>query len=295
MHYVLTGGAGHITLPLAKALLANNHAVTIIGRSAAKLQPLVDIGATAAVGSVEDQAFLINTFAGADAVYLMIPPKWEVEHWLEYQKMVADNYLKAIQANQISRAVMLSSIGAHLRHGAGPIDGLGYLETILDADSSIYAIYLRPSYFYYNLLGMVPLLKNMGILGSNFGGGNEPLVLVDTNDIAEAAAVAIQDNTYEGKTVRYISSSAHSTLEIAEVLSKAAGKPAPWVVFTDEQAMQGMLQNGLPPTIAEGYLQLGKSLREGILQEDYWKHTPVQGKVTLEDFAKIFAHVYQTS
>ena len=37
MKYVITGGAGNISKPLAETLLAAGHAVTIIGRSAEHL------------------------------------------------------------------------------------------------------------------------------------------------------------------------------------------------------------------------------------------------------------------
>ncbi|WP_315820426.1 NAD(P)H-binding protein [Paraflavitalea speifideaquila] len=74
MNYVLTGGAGHITKPLAETLLAAGHQVTIIGRNAANLQELVNKGAKAAIGTVTDIPFLTAAFAGADAVYIMNPP-----------------------------------------------------------------------------------------------------------------------------------------------------------------------------------------------------------------------------
>jgi hypothetical protein len=56
-----------------------------------------------------------------------------------------------------------------------------------------------------------------------------------------------------------------------------------------------MLQNNLPQTIAEGYVELGSSLRSGKMQEDYWKNKPsTLGKVKLEDFTKEFLAVYNS-
>ncbi len=81
MHYVITGGAGNISKPLALQLLASNHQVTVIGRSEVNLKEMVDTGATAALGSVEDISFLTKTFSGADAVYTMVPPKWDATDW----------------------------------------------------------------------------------------------------------------------------------------------------------------------------------------------------------------------
>lgn len=293
MNYVITGSLGHISKPLVQQLVQAKHQVTVITSRAENATAIETLGATAAVGSIEDATFITNTFAGADAVYLMIPPKWSVDNWYAYQQQVADNYVAAIKQNNIQHVVLLSSIGAHLRKGAGPIDGLGYLEEQLNTLTNTHSLFLRPSYFFYNLFTQIDLVKNAGIFGSNFS-GNEKLVLVDTNDIAAAAAKALLELNFKGQTVQYISTAETTGNEIAAVLGKAIGKEGtPWVAFTDEQSLQGMLGAGLPQTIAEGYTQLGNSLNAGLLQADYWKNN-VQptGNVTLDQFAQQFAAAY---
>jgi hypothetical protein len=47
--------------------------------------------------------------------------------------------------------------------------------------------HLRPGYFFSNFLGNVGMVKNMNIIGGNFGGANFKMVLADTNDVAEVA------------------------------------------------------------------------------------------------------------
>ena len=81
MNYVITGGAGDISAPLVKNLLAAGKQVTVIGRNAENLKELIQAGATAAIGSVEDADFVANAFKNADAVYTMIPPKFETDNW----------------------------------------------------------------------------------------------------------------------------------------------------------------------------------------------------------------------
>jgi uncharacterized protein YbjT (DUF2867 family) len=234
---------------------------------------------------------------GADAVYLMIPPNWTLTGgWLEYQKKVVHNYINAIKTNGVKNVILLSSVGAHMRKGSGPVDGLGYAEEKLMELKDVNVKMLRPSYFFYNLFGMAGMIKHMNILGSNFGGTEEKLVLVHTGDIADVVSEELLGLKFKGHTVRYIASDERHPKEIAEVLSKAVGKPGtPWVEFTDDQALQGMLQNNLPKAIAEGYVELGVALRNGKAQEDYWKNKPAQlGKVKLEDFAKEFVGVYNS-
>jgi hypothetical protein len=141
---------------------------------------------------------------------------------------------------------------------------------------------------------MAPLIKGMNIMGSNFGDTDEKLVLVDPTDIADAAFEELSTLSFTGHSVRYIASDERHPSEIAAILSEAIGKPGiPWVTFTDEQSLQGMLGAGLSNTIAEGYTTMGAAIHNGSIQEDYWKNRSASfGKVKLEDFAKEFAAAY---
>lgn len=295
MKYVLTGSLGHISKPVAEKLIKAGHEVSIITSNAEKEAAINTLGATALTGNIEEQPFVTNAFKGADVVYLMIPPKWDVTDWFVYQKMIADNYIAAIKENNIMKVVLLSSIGAHMRKGAGPVDGLAYLETKLDELQNVNAVYLRPSYFYYNLLSMIPLIKNAGIMGSNQPAGYK-LVLTHPNDIAEVAAEKLLNGKFAGKEIEYIGSDEKTWAEITNSLTKAVNKEnIPWVEFTDEQSFKGMVEAGLPETIAKGYTQMGVALKNGEMQADYWQHKPsALGKTKLEDFTKEFARAYNS-
>lgn len=294
MKYVLTGSIGNITKPLATTLLAAGHEVTVISSSASKKEAIEQLGATAAIGSVLDASFVAQAFSGADAVYLMIPPTFAVSDWLGYQKQISDNYVTSIKQSGVKNVVQLSSIGAHMGQGAGPIDGLAYLEKRLDTIDGINVVKLRPSYFFTNFYTMIDMIKHAGILGSNMGNGDQQLVLTHPDDIAAAAASNLLTLDFKGQSVVYVSSDIKLLSEIAKVLGAAIGKPElPWIGFSDEDALQGMLQAGVPEANAKEYVQMGKSIREGLIQQDYFdrKEQP-NGKVTLEDFAREFAQVY---
>jgi uncharacterized protein YbjT (DUF2867 family) len=296
MKYVLTGSLGHISKLVTQQLIQQGHSVTLISSKAENAQAIEQLGALPAIGNVEDQNFLDTHFAGADAVYLMIPPNFAVTNWLAYQQKVADNYVQAVKHHGIKKVVLLSSIGAHMKQGAGPVDGLAYLEDVFNELDGVDVLALRPSYFYYNLFSMVGLIKHAGIMGGTQSAEHE-MVLTHTNDIAQVAVEKLSQLDFVGKTVQYIASDVKTWGQITEVLSAAIDKPGlPWVEFTDEQSLQGMLQAGLSPVIAEGYVQMGQAIRSGEMEADYKKNPPAQlGKIKLEDFSKEFAAVYQAS
>src|SRR5688572_23163935 len=288
MKYVITGSLGHISKPLAEKLIAGGHEVTIISSKKNNRDAIEQLGANAAIGSIEDVSFLKNAFAGADAVYTMVPPFFGASNWKEWIGQIGKNYAAAIKFNHVKYVVNLSSFGAHLPDGCGPVSGLYNAEQALNILTDVSIKHLRPSYFFSNLLANVGLIKNMGIMGSNFGGADYKLVLTDTNDVAEAAFEELSALQFRGHSVRYIASDERPTDEVARIFGTSVGKPTlPWVVFNDEQAKQGMLQAGLPEEVAKNYTEMGSALRSGIMPEDYWKNRPAKlGKVKLEDFAK---------
>lgn len=295
MKYVLTGGAGNITRPLALQLLAANHEVTVIGRNASNLEALAAKGAKTAIGSVEDKAFLTETFRGADAVYTMVPPHLGAADWKAYIGTIGANYADAIKAAGVKHVVNLSSVGADLPDGCGPVSGLYRAENHLNSLENVNVLHLRPGYFFTNLLGNVGMVKHMQIIGSNFGTKSTDLILSAPEDIARAAAEALLALNFSSHQVQYLASDIRHVKDIAKVLGTAIGQPnLPWVTFTDEQAKQGMLGVGLPEEVAANYAEMGAALESGSMSEDFYRHRPATLGVTkLEDFAKVFAAVYQ--
>ena len=297
MNYVITGGAGNISAPLVKKLLAAGKRVTVVGRNADNLKELTQAGATAAIGSVEDVDFLTRTFKGADAIYTMIPPKWDAPQWKKYIGKIGENFAAAIKGSGVKYVVNLSSIGAHLPDGVGPVSGLYLAEQALNKLEGVNILHLRPSYFFQNLLSNVGLIKQAGIMGGNFAIDNNKFPIVDPQDIAAAAFEELTALKFTGHGVRYIVSDEISTDAIAKTIGAAIGKSdLAWVKFPDDQALQGMLQAGLSKEVSENYVEMGAALHSGKMAEDYWKNrTGNLGKVKLGDFAKVFAAIYSKS
>ncbi|MBT1701971.1 NmrA family NAD(P)-binding protein [Chryseosolibacter indicus] len=288
--YVITGSIGHISKPIVQELVKHNKEVSVITSNVDRLGEIEKLGAKALIGSVHDSSFVKAAFKDADVIYTMIPPIWQTSNWRASQDEVAKNYEEAIKASSAQYVVNLSSIGADVGSGVGPVDGVAAFEKKLNA-LPVKVKHLRPSYFFYNFFAQLGMTKGAGILGGNFG-DTEKLFLVHTNDIAEAATEELLNLNFKGNSVRYVIGDERSGEEIADVLGRAVGKPLKWVVFTDEQQKQGLLHAGLSETHAENFTQMGKAMREGIMQADARRNKPVFSKTKLEDFAKEFASVY---
>ncbi len=235
---------------------------------------------------------LVSTFTGADAVYAMVPPNFTAPDPREHYRRIGSSYAQAIQRSAVKHAVHLSSWGAHLDQGTAFIVGSHDVEGILNELSDVAITHLRAGYIYYNLYNYVDMIKEVGFIGANYG-GDDKIVMVAPKDIAAAAAEEIETPA-DGKKVRYVASDEHTANETAHILVIAIGKPnLRWVMFTDEQMQDALEKKGMPPHIAAKSVELGVSIHNGALREDYEQHKPVaMGKVKLEDFAKEFAAAY---
>ena len=269
MKYVITGSIGNISKPLAQALVNAGNSVTVIASKKENTAAIEAIGATAAVGSVEDVDFLTKTFTSADALYTMVPPKYNAANWKDYIENIGKNYAAAIKATGIKYVVNLSSVGAHMADGCGPVTGLHRVENALNTLTDVNIKHLRPAYFYANLLANLGTIKHSGIIGGNYG--EKPFALVHTNDIAEVATEELLNLNFTGNSVRYIAGDEKTGFEIAKTLGNAIGQPdLPWIVFTNEQSLQGMGQAGLPQEVAKNYTEMGTALAGGEMNADYF-------------------------
>jgi uncharacterized protein YbjT (DUF2867 family) len=254
MKIVLTGSLGNISKPLAKALVAKGHSVTVISSKAERQKEIEAIGAKSAIGTMLDAEFLAETFTGADIVYcmetagpnLMRDPNSTLTDLINAIEQIVNNYKKAILKSGVKKIVHLSSIGAHTDKGTGTLVFHYHAEQILKTlPDDVIIKTMRPVGFYSNLNGYKDLIKGQGFLGlllalTNYGlfgllrgkrgvimsnyGGDKMTPWVSPVDIAAAIAEEM-DLPFKERKIRYIASDEASPNDIAKTLGEAVGKP----------------------------------------------------------------------
>ncbi|NTW52887.1 MAG: NAD(P)H-binding protein [Chlorobiaceae bacterium] len=293
MHYVITGSLGNIGKPLATQLVQAGHSVTVVSSKAERIKAIEAIGAKAAIGSVSDTRFLTEAFTGADGVFTMVPPNFEVKDWKGYIGGIGRNYVIAIRASEVKQVVNLSSIGAHMREGCGPVSGLYRVEQAFDDLHGVNVRHLRAGYFYTNFLASITSIKDQGMINGNFG-EKTLMVLVHPADIADEAALELTEPSFLGKGFRYIVSDEKTTDEVAAILGQAIGRPdLQWVDRSDTDMYDAMIRSWMPEEIARNYVEMGAAMRSGQMIADYEPHRPViAGWRSLDKFAPEFAAAF---
>jgi uncharacterized protein YbjT (DUF2867 family) len=292
---VVTGASGNIGSQLADILLSKGKKVRVVGRDAKKLAPFVQKGAEAFVGNAENPEDMKRAFAGAKAVFALIPPNYAAQDFRAYQNKVGQNYADAIVSAGVQDVVNLSSVGAHLNKGNGPIAGLYDQEQRLNSLKDSKVLNLRPGFFMENMLWNISLIKNRGVNGSPMR-GDLPVTMIATHDIATYAAVQIMTGLDRSSNVELLGQREITQTEATSVIGNAIGKPdLKYVQFPYDEAEKSMLGMGMSKSAAEGLLEMQKGFNEGA-----WGPSESRGKhnttvTSIEEFAKTFAEIYNKS
>jgi len=291
--YAITGATGNIGSKVADILLAKGEKVRLISRDAARLQRYVERGAEPAVGDLKDVKFLTETFKGVKAVFAMIPPDYRAQDFRAYQNIVGTSIATAILDAGVTHVVNLSSQGADLPRGTGPILGLHDLEERLDGLREVNVLHLRCTYFMENLLANVPFIHENGFAGSAVR-GDLKFAMIATRDIAGRVAGHLLARDFIGKSHRDLLGERDLTLQEAfTIIGRRIGITGlKYVQFSYEDAAKSMVDMGLSPNVSSLMIEMSKALNAGLFAVNRPRTAENSTPTSIEEFAEIFAEAY---
>ena len=102
----------------------------VVVRDAAKGTEWSKSGAEVAVGDLGDVPFLASALKGASGFFALLPPNYQVTNgFYAVQRKAGEAFAAAVKQSGVPHVVALSSIGADLPDGTGPIKALYHFET----------------------------------------------------------------------------------------------------------------------------------------------------------------------
>jgi uncharacterized protein YbjT (DUF2867 family) len=293
--YTIMGATGNIGHVIAQNLLMNGHQVRAIGRNPKKLAHLKTLGAeTFSLENFDDADRLKEAFHKADAVFCLIPPSIFVEDEGAYQDDVGEAIKTALKKSKNPYIVNLSSFGAQIPEGTGPIAGLHRQEKRLNSLSGVNILHLRPGYFMENLLTGISSIKNTGAFCYSLR-GNIPMEMVATIDIGKKAAELLHRLDFTKQTVfEFIGPREVSFNEAIPILGKAIGKPdLKYVEVSYDETDKAMLSIGMQPKTVSLFREMNTAFNEERIKLTQRMTPDHRGKTTIGDFANEFARAYK--
>ena len=263
--FVVLGASGHTGHVVATNLLARNEKVRVVGRNSAHLQPLASKGAEPFIADVTDASALAKAFQQADSAYVMIPPNLTSKDPIGYADRVSDAIAAAVQKSGVKNVVALSSIGAELPSGTGPVVGLHNLEQKLNQISSgANVLYLRAAYFMENTVPQTGAIKKMGYAAGPLR-PDLKIPMIATRDIGNVAADILLHPTIRGKQIRELHGQRDLTYtDVTATIGKAIQKPdLKYVHLAGDQVRGAMVQMGMSEQFANLLLEMTAALNAG--------------------------------
>jgi len=289
----ITGATGQTGSKVAGLLLKKGIKIRVLGRSGEKLKYFKELGAEVAVGDQADSAFLTGAFSGCDAAYLLIPPKFDTTDFRAYYNQLGSAAVTAIRESGLKKVVFLSSLGAELSGGTGPVVGLHDIELKLRQLTETDVAILRPAYFMENTLWNIPLIKQMKINGNSVP-PEVPFAVISTRDIAEKAAELLESPLFLGQIIIELFGDRISYGDITQLIGTAIGIPnLPYVKFTDEDVVKSMKESGLSDNMARSFVELSSAIARELVHPLQIDPLFPNTKTTFREFAEtIFKPAY---
>jgi uncharacterized protein YbjT (DUF2867 family) len=293
--FAIMGATGQIGHVLTEELLKKGHKVRALGRDARRLQELKAKGAEVLTGDFTDRDLLSQVFKGCHAVFSFIPPAHNVDDFEVFRDSTGEAIAQAIAKAKISHVLNLSSIGAHLASGTGPIKELHLHEERLNSLPNLNVLHFRPGYFMENLLGSLPSIKGSGMISAPLK-ADLPIPMVATCDIAHKAAEFLNALKFKGSTVfEFIGPRGMTMIEATNVIGKAIGKPdLKYVQLSYEQAEKELIASGMKHQISKLMVEMQRAFNDGKIMPTQKLTAEHKGKTTIEEFSKVLSQIYRS-
>jgi uncharacterized protein YbjT (DUF2867 family) len=290
MNIAVTTPTGHIGSKLANILLDRKSNVTLIARHPEKVKDPASRGAKVIAGEHSDPGVVEQAVRGADALFWLTPAEITSHDPLGTARRMAEAGAGVLRKHPDLHVVQLSSAGAFLPRGTGPIVGLHETEEKFRAAGKN-IVSLRPNEFMENIFFSLPtIIGQDSIFTSIPGAVKAPFIA--TRDIAEVAAEFLLKPIDGHHVIDIVGPQELSFDEWARIAGEAIGKQIRLVTVPGERLKGAMVQAGMSPEMAALLVEMEEAAPKilGQFKGDQ-KRT---GKITFPQFAReVFAPAYR--
>jgi len=258
--YVVAGVTGHTGKAAAETLLAHKQKLRVIVRDAKRGEPWKAQGAEVAVASLADAAQLTQALSGAQGAYLLVPPNYETDDLLAAHRAVVEAMSQAVRKSGLPHLVLLSSVGAELAEGTGPVRSLHHAEVTL-AKAAKNATFLRPGYYFENFAPVLPATQG-GVLPTFLVPG-KPIPMAATADVGRVATECLLEPATGTRVVELAHAPDHTPEDIATALSEILGRTITLQPGPLDGVVPAFTGMGIPKSTAELFREMINALNTG--------------------------------
>lgn len=252
--YLVAGATGRVGSATAAGLLTAGARVRVLVRRQAAAETWLSQGAEARTVALEDRVALGRALEGCSGFFVLLPFDLNADDLDEHADRLIDSIAGAVADQKVPHTVMLSSGGADLAEGTGPITGLHRLEqALLSTGTTLTA--LRSGHFQEKVTDLVDIARESGVYPVFAASAHRPLPMVATHDIGEIAADALLSPPGSSETVDIIGPT-YTEREVATALGDALGRDLAVATIPADSWVGALIDAGFRPHVAESLAEL---------------------------------------
>lgn len=261
--YAIAGATGRVGSVAAKQLLAAGAPVRVLVRTPSAAQKWRACGAQTAIADLEDRASLIAALTDCDGFFVLLPFDLAAEDFHAHARSLAAAIAGAVTDSGVPHVAMLSSAGADLSEGTGPIVGLHRLEHALRATGSVISA-VRSGHFQEKVSDLIDGARHGGVYPVFAETADTPIPMVATPDIGELVAQTLVTPPSASEVIDIVGP-AYTERQVAAVLGTALGRELEVVTLAQQAWSGALVEAGFSQHIAELLTGLYDSDQRGVL------------------------------
>jgi uncharacterized protein YbjT (DUF2867 family) len=262
---VITAPTGLIGAQVLGRLLGSGQPIRLIVRDPSRLPAETRERVEVVPGSHRDIDVVDRAFAGADAVFWLVPPDPHARSveaaYVDFTRPACD----AFKRHEVRRVVGISALGrgtAAARH-AGLVTASLAMDDLIASTGVSYRALTMPS-FMDNLLRQVESIRNRGVFVTPISGDHK-LPSCATRDIAATAARLLTDDFWTGPGhVAVLGPEDLSFDDMAQIMSEVLGQPVRYQRIPAEALKNRLTGAGMSDAMAQGTVDMMIAKDQGL-------------------------------
>ncbi len=261
--YVIAGATGRVGSATARSLLVAGATTRVLIRRPATADAWQERGAETRLAALGDRDALGDALEGCSGFFVLLPFDLTVDDLDSYADTLIAAIAGAVTDQRVPHVVMLSSGGADLVEGTGPITGLHRLERALrETGTTVTA--LRSGHFQEKVSDVLAVVRDAGIYPVFAASGDVPHSMVATHDLGTVAAQSLLLPPATSEAVDIIGP-AYTEREVAAALGDALGRKLDVQPLPESGWVGALLDAGFRPHVAESLAELYRADEQGLL------------------------------
>ncbi|MFB7652670.1 MULTISPECIES: NAD(P)H-binding protein [unclassified Streptomyces] len=265
---VITAPTGNIGRHLVSLLLesapARGEELRVIVRDPARLPEAVRERVEVVTGSHGDAAVVDRAFAGADAVFWLVPPdasRTPEDAYRGFTRPAAH----ALAVHGVGHVVGVSALGrgTPVAGRAGLVTASLAMDDLIAETGVAYRALANPSFF-ENVLEEADSIREKGVF-SDLVDADRKAPMVAVADIAAAAAALLLDRSWTGTgSVPVLGPQDLSPNDLARIMTERLGLPVRYERQAPEDVRTTLVGHGLDPAFVQGIVDMKRAKDDGL-------------------------------